>query len=147
MDPSDWGMYVPLRKFLPPLCNTLAPGNHTRRYINGLQAQPFVEEFDQSLRPQQQRYMVHRGHVVDSNDLLGLDMTKHGNLVLGSGCQRCRSQQPTGDLYEQFRGLVRLIRKHLRYQEAGQVLSEHEQSFAWALSFVPHAYRAQVKRG
>ena len=49
----------PFRKFLPPLGNTLTPGDHAGGDIDGLQVQPFVEEPDQSLRPQHQRYVVH----------------------------------------------------------------------------------------
>ena len=37
-DPKSRGMYVPLRKLLPPLGDTLAPGDHGREYIYRLQA-------------------------------------------------------------------------------------------------------------
>ena len=39
---------------------------------------------------------------MDSDDLLGLDVTEHGNFVLGRCFQRRRSQQPTGDLCKQL---------------------------------------------
>ena len=32
---------------------------------------------------EQQRYMVGRGNVVNSNDLIRLDLTEHGDLVCG----------------------------------------------------------------
>ena len=74
---------------LPP--NDRPPVLKLWKDLHGVQAEDFLELGDQSLLFEQQRYIVCRRNIVNSNNLLDFDLTEHCQLLGGHFLEQGRA--------------------------------------------------------
>ncbi|SRR6266404_5139185 len=78
------------------------------------QIKPTLKKVYNSLRLEQQGDVIHRHNIMHADDLLGRDMTEHGDLLLGGLCQRLRDNQSACNLTQHTRQLEQLFVRQVK---------------------------------